>query len=312
MRKQLLGARRLTRFREYVWFVLVTTLLGAAAGGGSFGVPLLLVVAANWLAVGFAFMINDVEDAPDDALDPAKLNRNPVSSGDLSPRAARFFSYGAAVLAALLYASLGWRPFLWGVACLILAYIYSARWVRLKTIPGADLVSHALMLAGLQFLTAHATFGGGPPWQWAFPLAFVMSISVYGQLFNEVRDLDGDRKAGVRHTASVLGLRAAYWLMMVCVGAAAIAAVLTVWVGHLIPNWVLLVMVGLAILLSLPPLLNFRRSQSAIQTQGPFQKPLEAAGAISLAAWFAGPSAVALLGAMDPSIPSSWAGLFFQ
>ena len=215
-------------------------------------------------------------------------------------------------MAALLYASLGWRPFLWGAACLVLAYFYSARWVRLKTIPGADLVSHALMLAGLQFLTAHATFGGGPPWQWAFPLAFVMSISVYGQLFNEARDLEGDRKAGVRHTASVLGLRTAHLLMMVCVGAAAIAGLLTVWVGHLIPNWVLLVMVGLAVLLCLPPLLSFRRSQSAIQTQEPFQKPLEAAGAISLAAWFAGPSALALLGAMDLSIPSTWAGLFFQ
>lgn len=312
MRQQLNGARRLTRFREYVWFVLVTTLLGAAAGKGSFGVPLLIVVAANWLAVGFAFMINDVEDAPDDALDPAKHKRNPVSSGDLSPRYARFFSFGAAGLAALLYASLGWRPFLWGAACLVLAYIYSARWVRLKTIPGADLASHALMLAGLQFLTGYATFGGDPSWHWALPLAFVMSISVYGQLFNELRDLDGDRKAGVRHTASVLGLRTAHVLMMGCLAIGAMAGVLTVWVGHLIPGWVLLVMVGLAGLLSLPHLLNARRAQSAIQRQEPFQKPLEVAGAISLTAWFAGPSAVALLGTMDISIPSSWAGLFFQ
>jgi hypothetical protein len=31
------GIIKLTRFDEYVWFVIVTTLLGAAAGGGTFG-----------------------------------------------------------------------------------------------------------------------------------------------------------------------------------------------------------------------------------------------------------------------------------
>ena len=72
MTQRLNGIWRLTRFQEYVCFVIITTFLGAAASRGSLGWPLIGVLVANWLAVGFAFMINDVEDAPDDALDPAK------------------------------------------------------------------------------------------------------------------------------------------------------------------------------------------------------------------------------------------------
>jgi 4-hydroxybenzoate polyprenyltransferase len=60
----------LARYKEYFFFVIITTFLGASAANGAFGWPLLLVLLANWLAVAFAFMINDVEDAPDDALNP--------------------------------------------------------------------------------------------------------------------------------------------------------------------------------------------------------------------------------------------------
>jgi 4-hydroxybenzoate polyprenyltransferase len=178
---------RLTRFQEYTCFVIFTTLLGAAVARGSFGWPLIIVLVANWLAVGFAFMINDVEDAPDDALNPAKVKRNPVSAGDLSVRSGRAASFTGAVVAAALYAWLGLWPFV--------SYLYSWRRIRLKAIPVADLVSHALMLAGLQFFAAYFTFDRGPAWQWVFPLTFVVAISLYGQLFNELRDFEGDLKA---------------------------------------------------------------------------------------------------------------------
>jgi 4-hydroxybenzoate polyprenyltransferase len=64
----------------------VTTALGAAAAGGTFGWQWIAALLANWTAVGFAFMINDVEDADDDAMNPAKINRNPISCRMISPR----------------------------------------------------------------------------------------------------------------------------------------------------------------------------------------------------------------------------------
>jgi 4-hydroxybenzoate polyprenyltransferase len=295
MKRRLGGILRLTRIQEYICFVIITTLLGAAVARGSLGWRLIIVLVANWLAVGFAFMINDVEDAPDDALNPAKVERNPVSAGDLSVRSGRAASFIGAVVAAALYAWLGLWPFVMGVTCLAMGYLYSWRRIRLKAIPVADLVSHALMLAGLQFLAAYFTFGRGPAWQWVFPLTFVVAISLYGQLFNQLRDFEGDLKAGVTHTASLVGPRAAHLLMMTlfCIGVVSATAI--VLVVRLIPTWVLLGMVALAAVFVVRPLLKVRRTQSSIELQGPFQKPLEMAGAVALATWFAGPWALSVL-----------------
>ena len=94
---QLKATVALMRLREVVPFVLVTTLLGANIGGAWPGLRLLVVLLGNLLAVAFAFMFNDVEDAPDDALTPAKAARNPISAGRLSPRT----GYGASLAIAI-------------------------------------------------------------------------------------------------------------------------------------------------------------------------------------------------------------------
>jgi len=294
---------RLTRFQEYAFFVVITTLLGAAAGQGSLGWPLLVVLIANWLAVGFAFMVNDVEDAPDDAMTPAKAKRNPVSSGDLSPRFAWLLSFMVAFGAMILYASQGWGPFVAGLACMVLAYLYSSRRVRLKATPVADLASHALLLAGLQFLAAYLTFEGGTVPQWASPLALVLAISLYGQLFNELRDFDGDLKAGINHTASMLGRRAAHFLMMVWLLIGLASAVVSILIVRLIPVWVILLTVALAALLSWRRLPKGLHAQSTIERHRPFQKPVEIAAAIALLAWFAGPWAPSLISRIAMATP---------
>ncbi len=305
MIERLNGIWRLTRFEEYVSFVIVTTLLGAAASRGSFGWILIGVVVANWLAVGFAFMINDVEDADDDALNPAKVRRNPVSAGKLSPHMGRLWSFVVAGIAAVLYATLGLGPFVAGSACLLLAYLYSWRRIRLKAIPIADLIAHAAMLAGLQFLTAYWAFDGGPDWLWVFPLLMVLAISLYGQLFNELRDFDGDLKAGVTHTASYIGPRATQGLMMFWLAMGIIAAFITLFVVQLFPAWVFVLMIALTGILSWRRWPRKGRSQSTIKLHQSFQKPIEVATAIALTTWFASSSAIALLG-LAITLPNIW------
>jgi len=284
-----MGLVRLARYKEFVSFVVVTTLLGAAVGSGTFGWQLITVLLANWMAVGFAFMINDVEDAPDDALNPAKVKRNPVSAGDLSPRVGQAASFGVAILAAALYALLGAWPFVIGATCLVIGYVYSWRRIRLKSIPIADLISHGLMLAGLQFLAAYFTFGPGPAWRWIFPLAFLVAISLYGQLFNELRDFESDVQAGVTHTARLIGRRAAHILMMTLFAIGVLSALITIFVVRLIPIWVLSVAAALAAILLIRPLLKVRRYRTSVEWQQPLQKPLEYAAAIAFSIWFIGP-----------------------
>ncbi len=289
MRKQLDGLIRLTRYKEYIWFVIVTTLLGAAAGGGTFGWPLIIVLAANWLAVGFAFMINDVEDADDDALNPAKINRNPVSAKVLSPRSAYIASYAVALASAALYALLGTLPFIIGVISLLVGFVYSWRSVRLKSMPFVDLLSHCMMLAGFQFLPAYFAYTPSLDRPWIFPFVFIVAISMYGELYNELRDLEGDLKAGVKHTASLLGHRPSHALMNALLIVGLGAGFITIFVVQLIPAWVLVLLAVLAAGMIVSPMLKLRRSMNAVELHGTFQVPLQIAAAIAMMIWYVAP-----------------------
>lgn len=286
---------RLTRYREFLYFVIVTTLLGANTTNGFWGWRLAGVLVANWLAVAFAFMINDVEDAPEDALNPAKAKRNPVSASDLSPQSARIASFVIALLAALTYALLGFRPFSAGLICLVIGFFYSWRPVRLKTIPFLDMLSHCFMLAGLQFMAAYYTFEPKEPGRWLFPFLFIIAISLYGQLFNELRDLDEDIKAGLTHTASLLGARITFWLMMGIFSVGVGSALASIFVVRLIPGWVVLLLIFLAVIQIRPALFRIGQGQTAIELQQSFQKPLEIAAATALLIQFIGTWALKML-----------------
>lgn len=296
MKRKLDGLMRLTRIKEYLFFVMITTFLGALAGGGQFGWRLVGVLLANWLAVAFAFMINDVEDADDDALTPSKLARNPVSNADLSPRAAYIASFVTAGLSMILFLELGQWPAVMGFLTLGLGFFYSWRRVRLKNMPFIDMLSHCLMLAGLQFLAGMFTFGPPTDWKWVFPFTFMVGISLYGELFNELRDLEGDLKAGLKHTASLLGARITSVLMMACLILGVGSGIMTLFFIGMIPLWVTLLMGGLAAILVVPPLLRARLGVSVTELQEPFQKPLEIAAAFALLIYLAYPWALTRLG----------------
>jgi 4-hydroxybenzoate polyprenyltransferase len=288
--KKIQALIRLTRYKEYTFFVTVTTLLGAASGNGEIGWQLVGVWFANWLAVMFAFMINDVEDADDDALNPKKVKRNPVSAGELSRKTATTASFVIAVIAGLVYYQLGYWPFVLGTLCLFIGFVYSWRKVRLKNIAFIDLASHCMMLAGLQFLPGYLAFGHTPGnTNWVYPFTFVVMFSLYGELFNELRDLDGDLQAGLRHTAVVLGRRAGYWLMMLVLAIGVYCGFVTIFLLDIIQPWVIgVLLVGIAALITMPTL-RARRHRSALALQESFQKPIEIAGAFALSAQFAGP-----------------------
>lgn len=288
---------RLTRYKELTFFVTVTTLLGVASAEGEVSWQLLGVWAANWLAVIFAFMINDVEDAEDDALNPMKAKRNPVSSGELSPRLATVASFAVAAVSALLYYLLGYWPFILGTLCLFLGFVYSWKKIRLKNMAFLDLASHCMMLAGLQFLPAYVAFKNRPDnFYWLFPFTFVVAISLYGELFNELRDLEGDLKAGLRHTGAVLGARRSYWLMMLVLMIGLYCGFVTIFLLGIISTWVVIVMMVAAVALVTVPALKARRRRGSLALQESFQKPFEIAGTIALGAHFVGPWAWAVIG----------------
>jgi 4-hydroxybenzoate polyprenyltransferase len=273
VQSQLKALIKLTRWKEYVPFVVPLTILGALLAAPSNGIlldwRLVAVTLANILAVAYAFMINDIEDAPDDARDPDRAARNPVTMGEIGVR----FGYaacrvvGAATL--LLYWLGGGSVFIVGILTLLLSHLYSWRPVRLKAWPVTDIVSHSLMLSGLLLLAGYYTYHNAPGIVW-FVAAGATLISVYGQLYNQLRDYDMDKAAGLFNTAIILGENNTKRLMYLSLALAVACILVAVWQG-LFPAWLAAV-----ILVSLPISMLFRsqtdmRGGVAVDASGAIQ-----------------------------------------
>ena len=285
------GLVRLTRWREYVPFVIPATLAGVTLAltrsGGAPDLRVLLVLAANILVVAYAFMINDIEDAPDDARDPARARRNPVTSGEVTPLMAWASSLAVAALTVVLYLMCGPRVFLVGVFGLALAHLYSWKPVRLKAWPALDVISHALMLSALLVLAGYVTYDASPGPAWLVILG-AFAGSAYGQLYNQLRDLEMDRAAGLHNTAVMTGERLTRALMYGAV-AGAVACGAAALLAGLIPLW--LVGAGLVILplilLLLRPQVDMRGS-AAVDASGRLQIQANVFLIVITLIWFAG------------------------
>jgi 4-hydroxybenzoate polyprenyltransferase len=284
---QLSGLIRLTRWKEYVPFVIPLTVLGALLATQrsevSLDLRLVAVILANILAVAYAFMINDIEDAPDDARDPDRAARNPITMGEIGVR----FGYNACRLVALvtlvLYALGGGAVLLIGIGTLILSHLYSWRPVRLKAWPITDIVSHSLMLSGLLLLAGYYTYHNAPGIVW-FVAVGVTLVSVYGQLYNQLRDFEMDKAAGLHNTAILLGeqnTRLAMYLSLALAGLSLIAAI----VQMIFPLWL-----GIVLLFSIPVSMLFRsqtdmRGTAFVDASGSIQFQGLVVINLTIAAW---------------------------
>ena len=222
-------------------FVIPLTVLGALLAtrpnGLLLDMRLVWVTIANILAVAYAFMINDIEDAPDDALDPDRAARNPVTSGEVGIRTGYNACRLIAALTLCFYAMGGLTVLMIGIATLLLSHFYSWRPVRLKAWPVTDIVSHSLMLSGLLLLAGYFIYHNNPGAVW-FVAAGATLFSVYGQLYNQLRDYEMDKAAGLLNTAILLGelntkrmMYLSIGLSAVCLGVAIFRDVFPLWLG---------------------------------------------------------------------------------
>lgn len=239
VKDQLRALIQLTRWKEYVTFVIPLTVVGALLAARPqdtlLDLRLVAVIAANILAVAYAFMINDIEDAPDDALDPARAAKNPITSGLLGVRVGYAACRIVAAATLVLYALGGPQVLLIGIATLLLSHLYSWRPVRLKAWPVTDIVSHSLMLSGLLLLAGYFIYHSQPGLVWLVAAGATL-VSVYGQLYNQLRDLHMDKAAGLYNTAIILGpnyTKKMMYLTIALAGACFLAAI----VQGVFPLW---------------------------------------------------------------------------
>jgi len=280
------GLIKLVRYREYVPFVFVTTLVGVKLADAPLDWRLPVVLVANFLTVCYAFMINDIEDAELDALHPGKRLRNPISSGELRRLWAHTASGGVAFLTLALGVLLGGWALLLLAAGLVLGWAYSYQQLRLKALPVADLISHTLMLAGIQFLVGYFTYASGS-WSIWPALAAFMLFSAYGELYNELHDLDTDRAAGLHTTAVVLGPVLTRMLMYMFLGGSIALVTLSIWY-RLVPLGVVVVpAIVLLLVAALRRPVRDARGQLSLDLSGSLQIPALISVNIAVVGWMA-------------------------
>jgi len=224
----------LTLSRPRFWLylagpVVVGVAFGADATSGLF-TPLTVGLFAYFLlpANVFLYGVNDVFDADVDAENPKKDDREARWRGDpvagAAVAAATLLGAGTFVLAP----SLAW-PYLAGF--FLLGFQYSAPPFRFKTTPLADSVSNGLYV--LPGAAAYAAVAGAHPPIAALTGAWLWTMGMH--TFSAIPDIEPDRAAGIRTTATVLGERRTVAYCLACwLAAAAVFALVDVRFGLLL------------------------------------------------------------------------------
>jgi 4-hydroxybenzoate polyprenyltransferase len=236
---KLSGIIRLSRWREHVPFTIPLTLAGGLLATEAIQTAvdwrLFAIILANILAMSFAFMINDVEDAPDDALNPKKKMHNVISSGILTRREGWVVTWMTGAISFVLYSISGVSTLILGGVMLVLCYLYSAHPFRLKARPLTDVVSHVLMLSGLLIMTGYFAYDADPQIAWLVIIAAIL-VSAYGQFYNQIDDYEVDKAAGLKNTVVLLGKTPTLILSYVSLVGAVICMGIAVLQG-LFPDW---------------------------------------------------------------------------
>ncbi len=140
------------------------------------------------------------------------------------------------------------------------------------------------MLSGLLFLAGYFTYGSNPGLVWLVAAAATL-LSVYGQLYNQLRDYDMDVAAGLYNTAIVVGKRNARTLMYSSVAVALALMVYAVYV-QVIPLWIISVPMLIAPIFYFvrPPKTDMRGSAHA-DVSGNVQVQMLVLANITIAVW---------------------------
>ncbi|MFC4449596.1 prenyltransferase [Halorussus aquaticus] len=215
----------LTLSRPRFWLYLAGPVLVGVTYGAS-SVPDLFAPSAVALFAYFLVPANVYLYGVNDAFDADADAENPKKTGE-EAREARFRGgVGvAAVVAACGLAGLAFVAVLplgatvWVVGFLVLGYAYSAPPFRLKTVPPLDSVSNGLYV--LPGAAAYVALAGEQPPAPALAGGWLWAMAMH--TFSAVPDIDPDRRAGIRTTATVLGERATLAYCAVCWLAAAAA-----------------------------------------------------------------------------------------
>ena len=214
--------------RPRFWLYLAgPVLVGVAYGADSLSTlldPAVLVLFGYFLlpANVYLYGINDVFDAEIDRLNPKKEEKEVRYRGQTA--IASIVAISGVFLAgvAIVLPPMSWG---WLVGWLLLATAYSAPPLRFKTTPILDSLSNGLYI--LPGVAAFAAVSGSQPPMLAVLGGWLWSMAMH--TFSAIPDIEPDRAAGIRTTATTFGNRGTRLYCAVMWTGAAVAFFLLDW-----------------------------------------------------------------------------------
>jgi 4-hydroxybenzoate polyprenyltransferase len=223
---------KLSRPRFWLYLagpVIVGVVYAARSSSDLFG-PTALVLFAYFLlpANVLLYGVNDVFDADVDAENPKKEGREVRYGGDRGVVAAVVATGLLGLVTFAVTPPVAWP---WLAGFFALAVEYSAPPFRFKTTPFLDSLSNGLYV--LPGIAAYAAVSGAAPPIPAVVGGWLWTMAMH--TFSAIPDIEPDRTAGIRTTATALGERLTYaYCAVVWALAAAVFALVDVRLGALL------------------------------------------------------------------------------
>jgi 4-hydroxybenzoate polyprenyltransferase len=210
MKKKILGIIALARWTDTIQYSIVVTLVAIVSAGGYLGWRALIVFIVNWLSIIFAYVINDVEDAEDDARDEKKAKRNPVSNGSLTKKEGYIVTLAVFLVTFAIYVLIAFQvqnySLIWfGLSELVVGFFYSWKPFRFKSMPIIDFLSHGFMLGFASYVTVFYAFNTPFTINTILLAVMIFILSVHGDFENENRDYIVDKEAKLNNTVQLIG-----------------------------------------------------------------------------------------------------------
>ncbi|MFB6157702.1 MAG: prenyltransferase [Haloferacaceae archaeon] len=173
--------------------------------------PVAVALFAYFLLPGNVLLygVNDVFDADVDVENPKKEGREVRFEGDPAVVAA---VVAAGLLGLALFPAVDRAAWPWLAGFFALGIEYSAPPLRFKTTPVLDSVSNGLYV--LPGAAAYAALAGTAPPLAAVAGGWLWTMGMH--TFSAIPDIEPDRRAGIRTTATVLGEKRAYVYCAAC------------------------------------------------------------------------------------------------
>ncbi|MCX6819074.1 MAG: UbiA prenyltransferase family protein [Candidatus Aenigmarchaeota archaeon] len=193
----------LTRWKDWISILLILVLAYfITLHTASVYTDLVFMLVAFSLSLAFGFAINDYFDAPYDKMKP--IVRNVISKNLISKLHAAVFCIFLLVACIVIgYYFLSFKTFVLLVALCILYFVYSSPPFRMKERAYLGIINHGmfypiLFVAGY---TANLSFNAEAV---IFSISAFM-LSLLGDITQEIRDMDVDKKSKFKTTALEMG-----------------------------------------------------------------------------------------------------------